>query len=76
MSNHAPSPVAICPFYKDTDRQKVFCEGLEPNCSIHITFATPEQRKQFERSHCKTWDYEACTLAVMHSKRYEHEESD
>ena len=75
MSKHAPSPVAICPFYKDTEKQRVHCEGLEANCSLHVAFATPEQRRAFELGHCKSWDYEtACPLAKMHNERYEHEE--
>lgn len=74
MSKKAPSLLAICPYYKDEDRQKVFCEGLVPNSSIHVAFSTPEMRKEFERNYCKSWDFETCPLAWMHSIRYEQRE--
>lgn len=74
MSKRAPSLVAICPFYKDQERQKIICEGLEQGSSLHLTFATPDMRRAFEIGHCKCWDYEKCPLAEMHSKRYSEEE--
>ena len=64
--------MAICPYYKDEEKQKVYCEGLCEQSSIHLAFASPPQRREFERSHCKSWEYEKCPLAQMHKQRYDH----
>ena len=74
MSKKAPSPVAICPFYKDTGKQMIYCEGLEANSSIHNAFAIPERRRQYELEYCKTWQYESCDIAKMHIERYKAKE--
>ncbi len=74
MSKKAPSPVAICPFYKDTGKQMIYCEGLEPDSSIHLAYGRVERRKDHEIKYCKSWNYENCFVAKMHLDRYEHEE--
>ncbi len=74
MAKHNASPVAICPFYKDEDRQKVYCEGIEGSSSTLVTFAVPDARKEFCTTHCRSWGWEECPVAKMLWAQYEDED--
>ncbi len=72
MSKKAPSLLAICPFYKDEDKQRIYCEGQEPCSSTIQAFATPEQKRAFALRACKTWEYaEECSTARALEGKYE-----
>lgn len=71
MGKRIQSLRALCPFYKSEDSQRICCEGLLPRSSIHVAFADSNDRREFGRTHCKSWDYEACPLCQMHMKRYQ-----
>lgn len=71
MSKHYVSDVAKCPWYKCEDRQRIFCEGPMSGASIHVTFSTPENRRNYERALCNTMDYEKCLVAQGHKTQWE-----
>ena len=66
------SKLAKCPFYKGEDKQKVYCEGIVKNSSIHLAFATVTQKKEFCKVYCHKW-YGECLIAEMLFSKYEEE---
>lgn len=68
---HNMSAVPLCPFYKDEDRQRIFCEGVAGSAALHVTFSVPNERKEFGLTHCRSWDWEQCPVAVMLWQQYD-----
>lgn len=64
---------AKCPFYKEEDRQKVFCEGVEENSKIHLAFSSPTQKSEYCRKYCYR-NYKYCLIADMLFYKYDEEE--
>ena len=31
-----------CPYYKEEEKQKIFCEGVQEGSAIHLAFDTPQ----------------------------------
>ena len=75
MSEDLQSLLAICPYYKDEDRQKVRCEGLEPATAIHYAFSTPARCREWKDNHCKSWGFEECPIARMLTERYDEDDN-
>ena len=73
MSKHDVTPLAICPFYKHTEKQRICCEGVEGSASTHVSFSVPDDRKQYEMTHCRCWSWEECPVAKMLWSGYEDE---
>lgn len=64
-------PKVKCPFYKYQDAQTIFCKGVEEGNAIHMAFATPEQRKQYEARHCTDCKgYAGCPINVAAMQIY------
>ena len=74
MSKHDVTPLAICPFYKHTEKQRICCEGVEGSASTHVSFSVPDDRKQYEMTHCRCWSWEECPVAKMLLAQYEDED--
>lgn len=60
----------ICPFYHAEDRQKLYCEGVADNCSLHIAFFSPSAKKRYRTNRCTTWDWSRCRVARMLNERW------
>lgn len=55
MNNYVDTNV-ICPYYKKTDRQVIFCEGVEENASIRMSFSSNSQKNDYMKEKCmKCW---------------------
>lgn len=67
------SKLAKCPFYKEEDRQKIICEGVVDNSSIHVAFSSPTQKGEYCRQFCYR-HYDDCLVADMLYCKYDEED--
>lgn len=51
--NRKVDPYVQCPYYKEEERQKIYCEGVVKSSSSIQTFATPQAQKEYEDKFCK-----------------------
>lgn len=64
----------VCPFYKWQDNQKICCEGIVDNSTLHLAFASPADRLKQVVKHCNSMDrYPTCPVAKMLNEMYEQE---
>lgn len=74
MAKSKVSVYVKCPYYKREQGQKIFCEGISDETSIHLAFdanAKPGM-KQYEKCYCKG-DYNKCPIAQMLNRMYDYE---
>ena len=72
---HKDSKYAVCPFYRGVDKQKIYCEGLVPQDSIIIAFASESKKKEYVRNYCDNIDnYDNCRVCDMLNLKFLMEE--
>ena len=71
MSKRYISDVAKCPYYKSEDGHRIFCDGPAENCSIHVAFGTPAEKRRYEYAYCYSMKYSKCIIAQGQNKRFE-----
>ena len=59
----------VCPFYKWSDKARVFCEG-----GTAVTFANVETIKTYMVRYCAGHDWKRCTIARALLEQYEKED--
>lgn len=65
---------AVCPFYRWQQNQKICCEGIVDNSTLHLAFAVPEDRLRQVVQHCNSINgYPTCPIAKMLNEKYEQE---
>lgn len=48
----------ICPFYKSQGQLVIKCEGISKRKLTNICFQTPEERTEYRKAHCESFEYE------------------
>ena len=61
-----------CPYYSGEEPQKVVCEGVEKGSALHVTFASPDQRKNYKNKFCKR-QYNDCMICKMLNRKWEYD---
>lgn len=64
----------LCPFYKAQSRSEIYCLGPEKGSLLHIAFASPAARVNYQRKYCGRGDrrapvegdYRACPYYRIH----------
>ena len=51
----------MCPFYKKENRQVIYCEGVQENSSIHVTFGECSACKTYKDTKCQV-NYKSCPV--------------
>lgn len=72
MAKRYVSVNAICPFYRSEEKQKVYCEGVKRESSIHLAFGDAKDLKTYMDKHCRG-GYETCIIAQALLRKYEDE---
>lgn len=67
---HYVSKEANCPYYHMEERQKIYCEGVEEQTSIHLNFPSPTHLKKYAGQICYG-DWENCRIAQMLNKKWD-----
>ena len=65
---HFVSFEALCPFYKEEDRNVIYCEGLTKKSRIHNAFST--DARPFKKKYC-CGGWKSCPIAIMLWAKYE-----
>lgn len=60
-----------CPYYKFEEKQKIYCEGVEPGTVVHLAFDTNPHLKDYKKQFCKGC-YNKCRLADMLNRKYDY----
>ena len=68
MSRHFVSFEAQCPFYREEDRNVIYCEGVTDGSRIHNAFSRGAEK--FKSEYCRD-GWEKCTIAKMMWAKYE-----
>ena len=61
-----------CPYYKCESQCVIYCEGVEDNSSIHMAFATKNQRKEYEKEYCYS-GWARCMVADAHNRKWNYD---
>lgn len=73
MSRHYTSYRAICPFYREEDKNIIYCEGVERGSSIHNAF--PGSADKYKEHYCSdSQGWKACIIAKALWSKYEKRE--
>lgn len=70
--NRKVDPYVQCPYYKEEERQKIYCEGVVKGSSSIQTFATPQMQKDYEDQFCKG-KWKECQICWALNRKYEAE---
>lgn len=62
MSKHNTSAYIECPFHQWYDGCKLCCEGVQKNSTIHLAFASPDERRLYMKDVCYV-NYKNCIVA-------------
>ena len=56
----------VCPYYRSDSKEKIFCEGVQDNTSIHLVFPDSKDKKPYMHKYCCSMDnYDNCRIADM-----------
>ena len=72
MGKRYISKEALCPFYHSEDAQKIYCEGVVRQSSIHLAFVSATAMKEYMKENCCD-RYMDCYIAQMLYRKYEEE---
>ena len=72
MAKHRSDVLVKCPYYKDEERQKIFCEGVQEGTAIHLAFDTTTNLKDYKNAHCMRC-YNKCLIAQMHNRKWNYD---
>lgn len=59
-----------CPFYINTAKKSITCEGITDNCVTKILFQTPELRSKHSKIFCEEL-FKNCEIYRMLEAKYE-----
>lgn len=69
---HYISKEVVCPFYKQEDATKLFCEGYCKSCSLQTSFTRREQLQLHKERHCNSFKgYPNCPIYPVIAKQYD-----
>ena len=63
MSHHA-SKFVKCPYYTNNDNNKIKCEGLSKDSSLHLVFQDCLDRAKYMKEYCNS--VFACRDCLLH----------
>ena len=58
-----------CPFYLKHDDNRIVCECVSKNNSLHLAFKDKYERKKYMREHCHS--IQSCQTCLIHKILYE-----
>ena len=67
MKRHISNEV-LCPFYHSEDSNRICCEGLEEDSTIHVVFSSSKRKTAYSRRYCCS-EYKACKMSgILYAK--------
>ncbi len=63
-----------CPYYRKHDTVRIVCEGIREGNTIHLVYATQDERKQYMKESCNSiLGCRDCLVHMMLDQKYEEE---
>ena len=62
--------LAKCPFFIESGKKNVLCEGVTDDCSLNMVFVSTEARDQHRRIFCDA-RYQNCEVYRMIAEKYQ-----
>lgn len=62
--------LAKCPFFIESGKKNVMCEGVTDDCSLNMIFTTEEARNLHRRIFCDA-KFENCEIHKMIAEKYQ-----
>jgi hypothetical protein len=59
-----------CPYYHKDVQNKICCEGIDEDGSIHLNFTSGKKRIEYERAMCCN-DFRLCLIAQALNKKWD-----
>ena len=59
-----------CPFFHAEEKQRIYCEGVTPDTSIHLVFISPKIKHEYRQLKCNR-DYCSCRIFQMNDQKYD-----
>lgn len=66
------SKLVKCPFFKGQDMQKIWCEGVQPDSSIILSFGTREGKRAYRLRYCDK-AHRLCRIYRLNDSKYDEE---
>lgn len=70
MASHWVSQNVKCPFYKETDKNNIRCEGFAEGSTNVITFETIKKQDNYRIKFCEN-DHTSCPYNILMESLYE-----
>jgi hypothetical protein len=64
------SKLVKCPFFKGQDTLKLFCEGIQPNSSIILSFISRGEKDAYRIRYCQQC-YRYCKVYYLNDTKYD-----
>lgn len=58
-----------CPYYRKDVQNKIVCEGIDEDGTIHINFSTTRKRAAYQKIKCCA-NYKACPIAQILDRKW------
>lgn len=55
---------AQCPYYCSEEPSKIYCEGIEEGCWVHVAWGDMKKKKKYKQAHCRE-NWKDCPVAQM-----------
>lgn len=69
---HYVSKEVVCPFYRQEDGLRLYCEGFDPCCSLQVSFSGRDVMRSHKHRHCNSFrGYPECPLYPAINGQYE-----
>ena len=63
---------AVCPFYLQSNKKSITCEGITEHCSTALQFDSEEARNQHRRIFCDSQtNYKKCEVFKVLDEKYD-----
>ena len=67
--------IAICPYFQSEDAIHIKCDGIvqthKASTEFVMRFSSKEQKKDWQRIYCETYEYLKCPYAAMIDKQWD-----
>lgn len=72
MGKHYSGKNVFCPYYKQEDKLKIYCEGVAPDTTTHIVFPSKEMLNKWRSENCEKAS-SSCALCIGLNAKWGYE---
>ncbi|MGM9603991.1 MAG: hypothetical protein ACI3XG_02895 [Faecousia sp.] len=57
-----------CPYYCSEEPSKIYCEGIEEGCWVHVAWGDEKRKKKYKQERCRC-NWRECPVAKINMAR-------